>query len=179
MTPLISIPPEQLLMRPVADFNQKWFLLTAGDFAEKRYNTMTVSWGTLGVLWARPVVQVFARPQRYTREFLDAYPTFTLALFPDTYRPALQVLGTKSGRDGDKIAEAGLTPEASTCVAAPSFAEAELIIEAKKLFAQKIDPASFVDPAMATTHYPTLDFHTHYFGEIVAVRGTAEWVGKK
>ena len=178
MDNLFPITPSSLLMRPVADFAQKWFLLTAGDFNEKRYNTMTVSWGTIGVLWTKPVVQVFARPQRHTREFLDAYPSFTLALFPDKYRPALQLLGTKSGRDGDKIAESGLTPTPSTCVAAPSFAEAELIIEARKLFAQKLDAASFVDPALISTNYPNRDFHTHYFGEIVAVRATPAWCEK-
>ena len=162
-------------MRPAADFGDRWFLLTAGDFAKKHYNTMTVSWGTIGVLWTKPIVQVFSRPQRYTTEFLDAYPDFTLALFPEKFRPALNLLGTKSGRDLDKIAASGLTPVASSVVAAPSFAEAELVIEAKKLFAQKIDPASFVDASIIATHYPKRDFHTHYIGEILAVRGAAAW----
>ena len=162
-------------MRPVSDIRDRWFLLTAGDFAEGRYNTMTVSWLFVGVMWAKPVAQVVARPQRYTREFLDAYPTFTLSLFPEQYRPALQLLGTKSGRDGDKIAESGLTPVASTAVAAPSFAEAELVIEMKKLFAQKLDPASFVDTGLIPSLYPGRDFHTLYIGEMLAVRGTAAW----
>ena len=162
-------------MRPVPDIRDRWFLLTAGDFAQGRYNTMTVSWLFIGVMWAKPAVNVFSRPQRHTREFLDAYPDFTLTLFPEKYRPALQLLGTKSGRDGDKIAEAGLTPVASTAVGAPSFAEAELVIEAKKLFAQKLDPASFVDTHIAPSLYPNRDFHIHYIGEILAIRGTAAW----
>ena len=172
---LFPIQPGQFATRPFRDFSEKWFLLTAGDFAAGRFNTMTVSWGTLGVLWAKPVAQVFARPQRYTREFLDAWPTFTLSLLPEAFRPALQLLGAKSGRDGDKIAEAGLTPVASSVVAAPSFAEAELVIEAQKLFAQKLDPASFVDAGIIPRHYPARDFHTLYFGEILAVRGTPAW----
>ena len=175
MPDLIPIPPDKLLMRPVDDFNKRWFLLTAGDFAQKCYNTMTVSWGSVGVLWNKPVVQVFARPQRLTREFLDAYPTFTLTLFRNALHPALQLLGTKSGRDGDKIAASGLTPVASSCVAAPTFAEAELVIECKKLFAQKLDPASFEDPALIAANYSAKDFHTFYFGEILAVRGVASF----
>jgi len=170
-----NILPEQFVMRPVSDIRDRWFLLTAGNFAEGRYNTMTVSWLTMGVMWAKPVAQVFARPQRYTREFLDAYPDFTLSLFPEKYRPALQLLGTKSGRDCDKIAESGLTPTASTVVAAPSFAEAELVIEMKKLFAQKLDPASFVETGIIPSLYPNRDFHTFYFGEMLAIRGTGAW----
>ena len=165
------IPPEQFLTRPIADFAEKWFLLTAGDFAAGRFNTMTVSWGTIGYLWAKPVVQVFARPQRRTREFLDAYPAFTLSVLPEKLRPAYQLLGAKSGYEfPDKIAQAGLTPVASATVAAPCFAEAELVIEAKKLFAQKLKPESFFDPAILAEKYPGRDYHTQYFGEILAIR---------
>lgn len=171
----ITISPDQLLLRPVNDFNQKWFLLTAGDFSKKSYNAMTISWGSLGVLWNKPIVQVFVRPQRYTREFIDAFPTFTLTLFRNAYRPALQLLGTKSGRDGDKIAESGLTPEPSSRVAAPSFAEAELIIEARKLFSQKMEASAFHDPSLIPANYAGNDFHTLYFGEILAVRATAAY----
>ena len=71
---------------------------------------MTISWGSLGVMWGRPFVQVVVRPQRYTFEFMERYQTFTLCAFPRQYHQALSLLGTKSGRDGDKIAEAGLTP---------------------------------------------------------------------
>ena len=175
MNTLLSISPSKLLMRPVADFNDKWFLLTAGDFNKKHYNTMAVSWGTIGVLWNRPVVQVFVRPQRYTHEFMEAYPDFTLTLFRRALRPALQLLGTKSGRDCDKIAESGLTPCASACVASPSFAEAELVIEARKLFAQKMTASAFCDTSLIPANYANNDFHTLYFGEIAAVRGAAEW----
>jgi flavin reductase (DIM6/NTAB) family NADH-FMN oxidoreductase RutF len=90
---------------------------------------MTVAWGSMGVMWGKPFAQVVVRPVRYTFEFMEQYDSFTLCAFPAEYRQTLLMLGTKSGRDGDKIAESGLTPVVSANVAAPGFAEAELIVE--------------------------------------------------
>jgi len=151
-------------------WDTQWLLLAAGDFAAGEYNAMTVGWGSLGTMWNRPFVQVVVRPVRYTFEFTEAYPTFTVSAFPERYRDALQLLGTKSGRDGDKIAEAGLTPVASTRVAAPSFAEAELVVECRKIYFDDFDPSRFLDPEI-DGHYPAKDYHRIYFGEIVAIQG--------
>ena len=146
-------------------------LLTAGDFAAGDFNTMAVAWGGLGEMWAGPLAMVVVRPQRYTYGFMERYDTFTLSALPMKLRPALQLLGTKSGREGDKIAEAGLTPAASTEVASPCFEEAELVIECRKTYWDDIDPAHFVDPDIDKV-YPKKDYHRIYFGQIVAV--TAE-----
>ncbi|MFN2272322.1 MAG: flavin reductase family protein, partial [Anaerolineae bacterium] len=124
----------------------------------------------------RPFVQVVVRPTRYTYGFMEQYDTFTLCAFPEAYRQALQLLGTKSGRDGDKIAEAGLTPIASTLVPAPGFAEADLIIECRKMYWQDMAPAQFLDPAIEN-HYAKKDYHRIYFGEVMAINGTEAYVG--
>jgi len=147
-------------------FDKRWFLLTAGDFAAGDYNTMTVSWGFLGTMWGLPVAQVVVRPQRHTRLFMDKYDTFTLCSFPEKYRPALTLLGTKSGRDGDKIAASGLTPRASAHVAAPSFAEADITYECRKLFRQPMTAESMLSDK-ALRNYPANDFHIVYIGEVV------------
>ena len=146
-------------------------LLTSGDFAAGHFNTMTVGWGSLGVMWGRPFVQVVVRPTRYTYGFMEQYESFTLCAFPEACRQALQILGTKSGRDGDKIAEAGLTPIASTQVSAPGFAEAGLIVECRKMYWQDMDPSHFLDPAIEN-HYAKKDYHRITFGEVVAINGT-------
>jgi flavin reductase (DIM6/NTAB) family NADH-FMN oxidoreductase RutF len=155
-------------------FEIDWLLLTSGDFAAAKYNAMTISWGSLGVMWNKPFVQVVVRPQRYTFEFIERYDTFTLCAFPRQYHPALSLLGTKSGRDGDKIGQAGLSPLASTCVAAPSYAEAGLVLECRKIYWQDYDPAHFLDPAIAK-NYPAQDYHRAYFGEILAVLGSDDY----
>ena len=152
-------------------FNDQWLLLSSGDFEKGHYNTMTISWGSLGIMWGRPFAQVVVRPVRYTYQFMNQYDTFTLCGLPSEHRPALQLLGSKSGRDGDKIAEAGLTPIASTQVPAPSFAEAELVIECQKIYWQDMEPAQFLDPGIEKA-YAARDYHRIFFGEIVAILGT-------
>ena len=165
---------EKFLAHPFARWEPGWLLLTSGDFAAGKYNCMTVSWGGLGVLWGRPFAQVVVRPQRYTFQFIEQYPTFTLCAFPKKYRPALNLLGTKSGRDGDKITEARLTPTVSSSVAAPCYAEAELVIECRKIYWQDLDPTHFLDPDI-DRNYPIKDYHRAYFGQILAVAGVESY----
>lgn len=153
---------------PFTVFDQQWMLLSAGDFAQNQWNCMTVSWGFLGTMWNLPVAQVVVRPQRYTREFLEAFDTFTLSGFPATFRPALSLLGSKSGRDGDKVKAAGLTPEAASKVSAPVFQEASLTIECRKLFAQPMQQEALLD-ARAVGAYPQHDYHWIYMGEVLAI----------
>jgi len=156
-------------------FANQWMLLTAGDFQLKRYNTMTIAWGSIGTIWNKPFVQVLVRPQRYTHLFMEEFGTFTVSTFRPAYHEALQLLGSKSGRDVNKIAESGLTPTASSVVAAPSFAEANLVIECRKVYWQDMDPKGFLTPAIAA-NYPKQDYHRIYFGEIAAITGTSEYV---
>jgi flavin reductase (DIM6/NTAB) family NADH-FMN oxidoreductase RutF len=155
-------------------WDKQWFLLTSGDFAKGHYNTMTVSWGSMGVMWNRPFVQVVVRPTRYTYSLMERYDAFTLCALPDTYRKALNLLGSRSGRDGDKIAQAGLTPIASTQVAAPGFAEAELIIECKKMYWDDFAPAHFIDPKIEE-NYAQQDYHRIYFGQVMAIYAEATY----
>jgi flavin reductase (DIM6/NTAB) family NADH-FMN oxidoreductase RutF len=165
------VPWEDLTVRIHHLWEEQWFLLTAGNFGAGHYNTMTVAWGSLGVMWNRPFAQVVVRPTRHTHQFMEQFGTFTLCAFPEQHRDALNLLGTRSGRDGDKIAASGLTPVASTAVAAPGFAEAELILECRKIYSDDLDPARFLDPAIER-NYPKKDYHRIYFGEIVAIEAT-------
>jgi len=168
------IPFDDLLVRPHHLWGRQSLLLTAGDFAAGQYNCMTVGWGSLGTMWGRPFAQIVVRPHRYTYGFLERYGTFTLCAFSERYRKALNLLGSKSGRDGDKIAEAGLTPIASTQVAAPGFAEAGLILECRKIYWADLDPTHFLDPSIEK-NYPQHDYHRIYFGEILVVLGETSY----
>ena len=124
-------------------FDEQWLLLACGDFSKKHFNAMTISWGSIGIIWNRPFVQVVVRPSRYTFEFMNQYDTFTVSAFREEYRDALNLLGSTSGRDGDKITEAGLTPIASAKIAAPAYAEAELILECRKMYWDDFHPEHF------------------------------------
>ena len=112
-----------------AQYNKKWALLTAGD--NDSFNTMTISWGGLGTLWNKPVATTYVRTSRYTHEFLDNNDYFTVSFFPEEYKKQLGVLGSKSGRDMDKIHDSGLTPKSVD--GSVTFEEAEVTLLCKKL----------------------------------------------
>ena len=175
MNKLNPIAADHLLIRAHQLWSVQWLLLTAGDFAAGTFNTMAVGWGSIGTMWGKPFAQVVVRPGRHTRTFMDKYDTFTLCAFPERYRPAVKLLGTRSGRDGDKITESGVTPVAASRVAAPGFAEAELVIECRKIYWQDIHPANFLDPVI-DKNYPQKDYHRIYFGEMLAVTGTDDFL---
>ena len=71
---------------------------------------MTISWGGLGTIWNKPVATVYVRNTRYTHEFMDNNEYFTVSFYPEECKSVLGVLGSKSGRDMDKMKETGLTP---------------------------------------------------------------------
>lgn len=144
----------------------RWLLLTAGN--SKDYNSMTVAWGSIGNMWNLPFAQVVVRPTRHTFGFMEKYSTFTLCTFPEKYRDALLLLGKKSGRDGDKISESGLTPVPSGDVEAPAFQEADQVLECRKMYWQDMNPRHFLDPSIED-QYPEKDYHRVYFGRIVAL----------
>lgn len=163
-----EIPLSEFRYDPL-QLKTEWLLLCAGEYASGHFNAMTISWGSYGQIWDRMFFQVVVRPTRYTYEFMERYDTFTLSAFtPEKYRKALSLLGSRSGRESDKISLAGLTPVPSYRVAAPSFAEAYLVIECRKIYWQDLDPSHFLDPAIEE-NYPRRDYHRIYFGEILVV----------
>jgi len=87
----------------------------------------------------------------------------------------MQLMGTRSGRDGDKIAAAKLTPVASGKVDAPSFTEAELVLECRKMYRDRMDPKGFIHSAVAANYPGKRDYHAIYFGEILAIRGISAY----
>lgn len=143
----------------------RWALIAAGD--REHHNGMTASWVQLGFLWNRPVVSIYVRPQRYTYEFTERSDHFTLTFFPKgEYRAALNLFGSKSGRDMDKFAAAGLNV-AYTDGGAPYAAEGELVLVCRKLYVQDLNEACFTDHDVVDSAYPKRDFHRVYVGEIV------------
>jgi flavin reductase (DIM6/NTAB) family NADH-FMN oxidoreductase RutF len=154
-------------------------LITAGDAGADGggdWNTMTASWGGLGVLWGRNVAFMFIRPSRRTFGFANDNELFTLSFFSEDYRDALNFIGSHSGRDCDKAAEAGLTPlifdggvAGAKGAGAIGFKEAEDIILCRKLYTHDFDPRQFLDAPLIETSYNGKDYHRMYIGEILTV----------
>jgi len=142
-----------------------WMLVTAGT--REKLNTMTANWGGMGYLWNKQVVFVFVRPERYTYQFIEDEEGFTLTFFDSKYRDALNLCGTKSGRDCDKVKETGLTPF-FTELGYPAFTEACLVLECRKLYADQLRRDHFLDQEPLKRHYNTRDgLHKIYIAEIV------------
>lgn len=160
-----TIDPKTLQENVFSLIGDKWMLITAGS--GEVCNTMTASWGGLGILWGKPAATCYIRPQRYTKEFVDREEYFTLTFFGEEYRKALALCGSKSGRDIDKVKECGFTVKTAEC-GAPYFEEAELVLVCRKRFAQEMDPANIPED-VKEAQYPNKDYHTLYIGEIIEV----------
>lgn len=141
------------------------FLNTA---AEGKQDTMTIGWGALGNMWQQPVFTVMVRQTRYTKELLDKNPVFTVS-FPikGDFSKALGLCGTKSGRDMDKFAAAGLTAEAGQTVDAPIIKGCGLHLECKVVDTQTMEAPRF-DKELADKWYADKNWHTYYTGIITA-----------
>ena len=143
---------------------EQWMLITAGT--REKCNTMTASWGGLGVLWNEPVATVYLRPQRYTKQFVDAQDYFTLSFFDPQYKKQLALCGTKSGRDVDKVKQCGFTLAYGEGDA-PYMEQARLVLVCRKCYAQEMDAAA-VPEDVKKSQYAAGDYHTMYIGQIVA-----------
>jgi flavin reductase (DIM6/NTAB) family NADH-FMN oxidoreductase RutF len=164
MKKFFEISPLDMRENVFNQIGRDWMLITAGR--KGSFNTMTASWGGLGVLWNTNVSFIFVRPSRYTYEFIEREKYYSLSFFPDGNRRALQFCGSHSGRDTDKIASTGLTPVFDA--QAPYFEQCRLSLICRKLYYQDIDASQFLDPAISG-NYLKDDYHRVYVGEIIKV----------
>lgn len=161
--PYQTIDPKEL-GNAIKMIGDDWTLITA-EKKDGAVNTMTASWGFMGVLWNKPCCVVFLRPGRHTLGFVEEAERLTLTFFDEKYRDALKLCGTKSGREIDKIAAAGLTVAHSES-GAPYFEEAKTVLVCRKLYADRVRPEGFADPTVDEKNYPAKDYHRLFVCEI-------------
>jgi flavin reductase (DIM6/NTAB) family NADH-FMN oxidoreductase RutF len=161
---LKKIAPKDIHQNPFTLIDDDWFLLTAGN--TNAFNTMTASWGGMGILWNKPVVFCFVRPQRYTYKFMESNEFFTMSFFDESYRDALNLCGKVSGRQMDKIKATGLKPFESP-KGSIFFDQAQLMLECRKLYFSDIIPEHFLVDGIKA-NYPKEDYHRMYIGEIIS-----------
>ena len=158
-----TITPEELNISAFKLIGKDWLLITARDEGKPSgANAMTASWGGLGVLWNTPVATIYVRPQRYTYSLLEREDEVSLCVLGEEYRKALGYCGRFSGRDGDKIADSGLSTV--TVDGVPAIAESEIVMICKKLYADDIKEEKFIDRSHLS-HYNG-DYHRFYILEI-------------
>ena len=142
-------------------------MLISAQKKDGSINTMTASWGAMGVLWNKNVFFCFVRPQRYTHEFTEESDKISISFFGEEYRDSLTFCGRNSGRDCDKVKESGLT--AAEFEESIGFEESEITVLCRKLYYQDIKPEGFVDKKIDSECYAAKDYHRMYVGEIVKV----------
>lgn len=148
----------------IYQYMKKGSLITAGTI--DKYNTMTIGWGVTGVLWGKNVFIAYVRPSRYTYQFMENNEYFTISYYDDCYKNEMGYLGRVSGRDIDKVKEAGFNPiKVGQSV---SFKEAKLTILCKKIYIQDLQQNNFPED-VNNRYYPDGDVHRYYIGEIIDV----------
>lgn len=161
---LNKIEPQDINQNPFTLIDDDWFLLSAGNLSA--FNTMTASWGGMGILWNRPVVFCFVRPHRYTYKFMEANEFFTMSFFDESHRDALNYCGKVSGKNNDKMKATGLKPFESPD-GSIFYEQAKLMLECRKLYFSDIIPEHFMAQSI-NKNYPKKDYHRMYIGEITS-----------
>lgn len=164
----------QFSVQPHHLFDRQMALLTSGDFSKGDYNCMTIGWGLFGTMWSVPVALVVVRPSRFTYEFMERFDNFTVTAFPSEFKKDLAYLGSHSGRDEDKLSKTRLTATASDLVSSPTFAEAELSVECRKIFFSDYKPEQFLAPFIHEK-YAGGDYHRLYYGQILQIKGAQKY----
>lgn len=161
-----EINPHEIFDNPFKLFGSDWALVTAGN--PEWFNTMTISWGGVGIMWNKPAAITFIRPSRYTFEFMENSEYFTVCFFEESYREALSFCGSKSGRNVNKVQETGLTPR-FTEEGAPYFDEARIVLVCKKMYAQFLNEESVLGGENILKNYNGDAYHKMYISEILEV----------
>ena len=163
-----------LTLNPFKAFNDEWALVTCGT--KEKYNCMTVEWGGLGYLWHMNVATIYVKPIRYTCDLLLKNEYFTISFFDEEYRDDLKILGSKSGRDCDKLALTKLTPNVKDNYV--TYNQANKTIICKKKYMSQFDPNAV--PEDVHKHYYEIEAE-HYIiiGEVVEIQENNKTIYKK
>lgn len=159
----MMLRPDQVRSNVFQLIGADWMLITAGT--KESYNIMTANWGGLGYLWNKNVCFCFIRKSRHTYGFMEKNRNFTLCFFEEVYRDKLDLCGSYSGKNTDKVKMTGFTPVESEA-GSVYFNEARMVLFCRKIYFQDIDPGNFVEEKLKD-NYKDNDFHRMYVGEVL------------
>ena len=140
----------------------QWAIITVK--ADDKVNAMTANWVQLGYLWSQNVITTYVRRQRYTYDFIEKNNEYAICFFEEAYRKELGYLGTKSGRDFDKLKECNMTVSQYNNV--DYIDQARLVFICEKIYVDDIREEKFIDKNIIADCYPNKDFHKVYVSRI-------------
>lgn len=156
---------DQFEVNPFTKIGKDWMLVTAGN--EEKVNTMTASWGGIGVMWGKNVVYIFVRDSRYTKLFIDDEGRFSLSFPTEKYRKEMKFLGAVSGRDEDKIKESGLNIAYHDGI--PYIDEGSMVMFCRVMSQTPIVKEDYWDKDIDETWYANKDYHNMYIAEVTEI----------
>lgn len=144
-------------------------LLVSGS--SEKANVMTIGWGLIGPLWGKSFFIVAVRPSRYTFRFIEKSNDFTVNVPKKGMEEIAAFCGSVSGREYDKFKEKKLTLASSKKVNSPIISDCPIHYECEVSFKTKIPPSK-LPKKILLRNYPKGNYHTLYFGEILAAYTT-------
>lgn len=149
------------------NLTERGAFLTVKD-RDGRVNTMTISWGYIGLSWAKPHFITLVRPQRFTHDLIENADSFTISIpYDGKLKEALAVCGSKSGRDIDKEAETGISFVPGQAVDSPVVGGCDIYYECKISYSDPLEVDKLADELSGRNYNG--DRHDFYYGEIVSV----------
>jgi len=161
-----SVDPKRYVADTIKAFDEGRVLLVSCG-KKGLPNVMAIGWGTLGIVWKKPIFIVLVRPSRHTYKFIEETGEFTVNIVPPELKEVVQYCGTVSGRDHDKFKEKQLTALPAMKVRPPIIKECVLHFECRAVYKNDLIPSELAESIIPTL-YPKGDFHRVYFGEILA-----------
>ncbi len=131
-------------------------------------NAMAIGWGSMGIIWKKPIFTVLVRPSRYSYGLIEESDEFTVNIVAPGMEEIVTFCGTTSGRDGDKFALKHLTALPSSKVKTPLIKECIIHVECRVVYKDDLAPAALASPIRSSVYGNTGDFHRIYYGEVVA-----------
>jgi len=130
-------------------------------------NTMTIGWAQFGWIWQKPIMMVAVRSSRHTFGIIEAAGDFTVTVPAGDMGKEIALCGSKSGRDMDKFKMGNLETSKGRKVVSPIIKTPGYHFECKIVYKSAMNPA-FLDKSYDASLYPQKDYHTLYFGELMA-----------
>jgi len=155
----------------IQQIKSKGAFLVAMSKDDGKINVMTIGWASIGYMWSKPIMTVMVRKSRFTHHIIEKASSFTVSIPVNDLKETLNFCGTKSGRDFDKFKKCNLTIVPAQKVDTPIINISGFHYECKIVCKSEINP-DFLCKEYKEDVYADNDYHTFYFGEIVACCNT-------
>ncbi len=169
----VPVPYDYQLNKTLARLANPGLLLAATK-PNGASNVMTIGWGTVGIIWGRPIFIVLVRPSRYTYEFIEASGAFTVNVPSEDLRQWVGFCGSHSGRDVDKFAAFKITTTPGQRVAAVTIDPCPMVYECKVVHHNDVIPAH-LDPEVELGAYKGSNYHRLYYGQILGTYAAQDY----